>query len=430
MLWQGLKIPRRAHLDTNGNSYCSYPMSTMPKFTFDVPDNAKDLIQSYQRYQWEAQGKVLTDTLSEPKQEWFEPSNDTLFRLCVEVHMHDNYADYEDEIFDVPDPNPDLLQHGKANEKDQRLALGVRDYQIFYSLGLGCHRWPAIVERLVVRELISMDSSEAVQIPGCHDAIPMRHIRESQLPLFGNLWAASNLLILDGDHFDLLWGQHEVTKFLDIIRPTNSRLGIVVSLLARPKYDPFILEQQILQRVFVPATDSAKSGLRKIKCLNVPRDCYCVGDTLVDPGALCLYACAIPKDPMMLDESDGNPRTCPWAHIDVNTKGVTNLSRLRAMLEITGVWVRIVAMVETRSGYHILYTSDASFDKELVTPFNEFKFKYSRVRGTNKLGQPCTDYWFLPNHDNMVQLPGSWQAGTWRVQMVNANTWPSAMTLN
>lgn len=468
--WEGLKIPNRAHRDSVAE-YCTHPMITLPQFDFAIPGNAKDLLLKYcgHRYQFKGDDKeVLVDNLVAAR-EWVNPDNDTMFRLCVEACIHHDQA------------------HTVDVDWDEGLQRGIQTYQNFYTFGLGRHRWPAIFDRLLSRRLVSVTPaastlSNMIQIPRLDRTIQVSRCK-LESPLFGSTFAANELLQLDGHHFDLIWDEQQVMDFLNIIKPTNPRFGTVISLFARPKYDPFLLDQQILQRVFVAAADPVQSGLRKIKRMNVPRDCYCVGDTLVDPSALCLYACAVPKDPikaltsaaqqatlMALNvadrpyrqtdqdameeaiESEPGPdhgtrmdsahklyekildatgKFSPWAHIDVDTKDAANLALLRSRLEDTGVWGRIVATVETRSGYHILYKSDKDFDKSLVGPFKEFKYKYSRMKTTNKLGQACTDYWFMPNHHNMVQLPGSWQAGTWRVRLVDANTqWPPSQVVS
>jgi hypothetical protein len=100
--------------------------------------------------------------------------------------------------------------------------------------------------------------------------------------------------------------------------------------------------------------------------------------------------------------------------IDLDTKDHSELEKTKNLLRETGVLQHIVCAVETKNGYHIVYTKEKGIDHKKLY---EYK-KSTAIKKPNVQGKLTTDYIFSITNQPLIIIPGTIQ-GTFKAKFTD-----------
>ncbi len=247
--------------------------------------------------------------------------------------------------------------------------------------------------------------------------------------------------------YKLIHDPEQIKQFGKLFLPTENRLVINLSLVARKKYAPELPDLvYILQRVIVGGdADREKAAnhlSRYVMRLETPIGSYIdKNDQPIPNEALALYAFIDPKDTVKAlsatlhecVEKISNGESVPnafnlykdqinkskspttgkqYRQIDLDTKDPDQIETVKAVLEKTGV--KVLMAIETRGGYHLIYEHDRAINNKALYEFKETT-KFEKL---DRNGKPTKDHWFSIPSSPMVIVPGTYQGG-FKTSIVN-----------
>ncbi len=245
--------------------------------------------------------------------------------------------------------------------------------------------------------------------------------------------------------YKIIYDGDQVKRFIKMFMPKSSQQCLVIYLCARRKYYPsltgseFILDRLIFHGGNADQIDNLCSTfLRKLYRWHTPVGTFVHGDDASIPQeALCVYALLLPKDPIkamgklwpkLIDAlTDGNEVAKPFSFykkeigktnavvpkeeqlmmVDLDTKDPEKLEQTRDLLITTNISKHIKIIIETKNGYHIIYTKSGDIDGKRL-----FEFKTTtKFMKPNVNGKPTADFWFSIAKAAMSIIPGTLQGG-------------------
>lgn len=228
----------------------------------------------------------------------------------------------------------------------------------------------------------------------------------------------------------------DIKRFGSVFEVSKKHLALCLYLTMRRKYYPSLSHgTTIVNRIAITGgNDFIKRLYQNILKLETPIGTYTDGDLIVPDEAFALYVMVDPKDTFralakVLDrciEAITAGEEIPNAHslyreeipkshalnvtkykqIDLDTKDIDKVRTVDSLL--TSLNIPIVISIETRGGFHLVYTNNT--DKDSGRKLHEFK-QTTSFQKKNVEGKMVTDHWFSVTNGPTVILPGTYQGG-------------------
>lgn len=249
----------------------------------------------------------------------------------------------------------------------------------------------------------------------------------------------------ENKHYQVVYDPKQVKKFATIFLPKSTQQCLVIYLCARRKYDQNLSKSQlILNRTIIHGgrddslQDIGDNFVRKLYRHHVPIGSYVHDSNIpISQEAMCTYALLVPKDPIkamtkvlpkfvesliertvvpkpfnaLVNEVGKTNAVVPKEEqlmmVDLDTKDQEHLEQTRDLLVASNVSKHVKICIETRGGYHIIYTKGGDIDSKRL-----FDFKLAtKFLKPNVHGDMVPDYWFSLAKAAMSIIPGTLQGG-------------------
>ena len=100
--------------------------------------------------------------------------------------------------------------------------------------------------------------------------------------------------------------------------------------------------------------------------------------------------------------------SCKLVQIDFDTKDIKEVENAKKVFEKVGILKRLVCVVETKNGYHIVYqNSRTEIDGKILHEYRLSTKMITTTRTNKKLEAPV----FSITHEPLVVIPGTYQGG-------------------
>lgn len=249
----------------------------------------------------------------------------------------------------------------------------------------------------------------------------------------------------------LIHNREDIYTFASLFHIEKKHLALCLNLTMRKKYYPIPSSgTNIINRIIITGGKDFENKLyQAILKLEPPVGSYIDGDVIVPNEALALYALLEPKDTIKalsrtmakcveamtdLEEMPNayslyrteigkcSIKNKKYRQIDLDTKDIDKINIVNSMLKRLNVF--IIICIETRGGFHIVYTArhdDIYLGKDINRELYAFK-QTTAFEKENIEGHMVKDYWFSITSDPNIIVPGVYQGG-FPARIINLDDW-------